>query len=57
MERNMSGKTLCKWKKASYEKEIKTFSNAVLPPKYFCAKCGRVASKKKWLCEPTALKI
>lgn len=53
----MSGKTLCKWKKASYEKEIKTFSNAVLPPKYFCAKCGRVASKKKWLCEPTALKI
>jgi hypothetical protein len=27
----------------------------VAEPTHFCTECGRVASKKKWLCEPARL--
>lgn len=56
----MSGKnksSICKWSKDEFEDRRKTFSDIVLPPKYYCRKCGRVAAKKKWLCKPESLSL
>ncbi|MGD8394958.1 MAG: hypothetical protein PVF43_05745 [Candidatus Eiseniibacteriota bacterium] len=47
--------TLCDWKKDQYTKDLKKLKEIVRNPRYVCTKCGRAASKKKWLCSPTAL--
>ncbi len=49
-------KRMCKLKKDYVEKHLEDFSDAVLPAAYACKGCGRVASKKKYLCKPIALK-
>lgn len=46
-------KTLCGWNKSDIKR--KHILKIVDPPKYFCRDCGRVANKKKWLCEPKKL--
>jgi hypothetical protein len=48
-------KGLCKWKRAEYREQKKLLHQIVAKPKYVCLRCGRVADKKKWLCEPEAL--
>lgn len=48
-------RTLCKWKSGQYEKDRELLARIVAEPVYFCADCGRVAAKKKWLCEPVRL--
>jgi len=47
------GKTLCGWKKSDYTPE--NLLKVVSQPKFFCEDCGRVAKKKKYLCEPKRL--
>ncbi len=45
---------LCDWK-AEHLKDLDTYRELVLDPRYVCRKCGRVAHKKKWLCKPVSL--
>ena len=52
----MSDITLCKWEKTDIKKDFKKISTMVDKPKYLCKNCARTANKKKWLCEPKALK-
>jgi hypothetical protein len=47
---------LCKWKKSEYAEQFKLLRTIVAQPKYACMRCGRVADKKKYLCEPEPLK-
>jgi hypothetical protein len=46
-------KTLCGWKKS--DRKAKYLLKIVEPSTYFCKDCGRIANKKKWLCEPKKL--
>lgn len=48
-------KVLCKWKRNEYSEQKKLLRRIVAKPRYICLRCGRVADKKKWLCEPEAL--
>jgi len=50
---NISDKTLCGWKKTDLK--AKYLLPVVEPAIYFCKDCGRIANKKKWLCEPKKL--
>jgi hypothetical protein len=54
-EKGRATGTLCKWKAGQYEKYREQLVVIVTEPAYFCTDCGRVAAKKKWLCEPTRL--
>ena len=49
-------KRMCSVKKGFIEKEPDAFIKAASPAKFFCKKCLRVASKKKYLCKPEPLK-
>jgi hypothetical protein len=53
--RAAENRTLCKWKPGQYEKERELLARIVAEPVFFCTDCGRVAAKKKWLCEPERL--
>ncbi len=48
-------KVLCKWKRDDYTRDFEHLVKIVASPHYVCEKCGRVADKKKWLCEPRPL--
>jgi hypothetical protein len=48
-------KGLCEWKRSEYREKLKLLRTIVARPKSVCLKCGRVADKKKWLCEPEPL--
>lgn len=48
-------KGLCKWKRAEYREQKKLLRQIVSRPRYVCLRCGRVADKKKLLCEPESL--
>ena len=56
-EKKMAKKTkeLCKWKQQDIIKKLDKYSSIVSRPKFVCAKCGRVADKKKWLHKPVEL--
>ena len=47
--------TLCEIKKKDIVREIDRIQRMVAEPEYICGKCLRSASKKKFLCKPTAL--
>jgi hypothetical protein len=49
-------KELCKWKKKDVGKNFGQFEDIVKNAKYVCKSCGWVATKKKWLHKPTAIK-
>ena len=49
-------KALCKWKQEDISNKLDKYSDIVRSPKFVCAKCGRVADKKKWLHKPVALR-
>ena len=48
-------KHLCKWKKKERNEKLKSYQKIVVPPRFECRNCGRVASGKKWLCDPARL--
>lgn len=43
-------KTLCERKK-DLKHDLDAYVQLVCPARFVCAKCGRVANKKKYLCE------
>lgn len=47
--------TLCSWKKSEYTAD--KLLPVVMDPKVYCEKCGRIARKKKYLCEPKPLSL
>jgi len=47
-------KTLCKRKKAM-EKDPAAYAKLIDRPRFLCKECGRVANKKKYVCEPQKL--
>lgn len=53
--RGPEARTLCHWKPGQYDKERELLAKIVGEPVFYCADCGRVAAKKKWLCEPARL--
>jgi hypothetical protein len=49
-------KTLCDIKHREYIKsKFDTYRDLIHPGKYVCKNCGRVAVKKKYLCNPKKL--
>lgn len=48
-------KRMCGVKKGFVEDEKDAFRDAVSPAKFYCRKCLRVASRKKYLCKPEPL--
>ncbi len=46
---------LCAWKKEERVEKLDSYRAMVKKPKFICTNCGRVAAKKKWLCEPISL--
>jgi hypothetical protein len=51
----MAKKTLCDWKPKARLKKLARYSRLVENPRYLCESCGRVAGKKKYLCQPHKL--
>jgi len=49
------GKTLCDWSKQDRLKNLTEYTGIVKKPKFMCETCGRVANKKKNLCDPHKL--
>ena len=49
-------KELCKWKKKDVSEDFGKFAGIIKNPKFVCKKCGWVATQKKWLHKPTAIK-
>lgn len=47
------GNTICGWHRS--ELKAKYLLEVLDHPQYFCKECGRVANKKKYLCEPKNL--
>ena len=56
-ERSVADKTreLCKWKSDAIAENLPTIVKIVSEPAYVCLKCGRAATKRKWLCKPEKL--
>jgi hypothetical protein len=48
-------KNLCKWEKDERIKHLEDYRKIVKKAVYMCENCGRVATKKKWLCDPYRL--
>ncbi len=50
-------KKLCKLaKKEMPSDDCQKYLNCILPAKFLCTKCGRVARKKDFLCKPEKIK-
>lgn len=50
-------KELCDWSKDDFARHFDKLQEIVAEPQYVCTKCGRAASKKKWLCKAKKLQI
>ena len=48
-------KNMCKWDSDAIKKDAAEFRKIVKKPKYYCAKCGRVADSDKRLCKAEKL--
>ncbi len=48
-------KSMCKWKSDDIKKKTVEFCKIVKKPKFYCAKCGRVADSDKKLCKAEKL--
>ena len=49
-------KTLCQLKEENFiKKDLKEYKKMVRNGRYVCKSCGRVARKKKFLCNPVEL--
>jgi hypothetical protein len=47
-------RTLCE-RKRDLKHDLDAYVQLVCPANFVCAKCGRAASKKKYLCEPVRI--
>jgi len=48
-----SERTICKLvKDKTLKNHLREFLELVKDPRYYCSKCGRIAHKKRNLCEP-----
>ena len=45
-------RTLCEYKKDEIKDELDELKKIVVPAKYICKKCARVASDEEYLCKP-----
>lgn len=45
-------KKMCKWKKKDISDHLQDYVAQVTPVAYVCAKCGRVACKRTYVCKP-----
>ena len=48
-------KSICKWDKDDIKDELDKLKEIVLPPRFICRKCGRVAKESVYLCKPVEL--
>jgi hypothetical protein len=48
-------KTICKWDKDEIKDDLDKLKDIVMPPKFICRKCGRVAKDSDYLCKPVGL--
>ena len=48
--------TLCKLDKHDIEENMQDIVSVVSEPKFICRKCARVATNKKYLCQPVKIK-
>jgi hypothetical protein len=48
--------TLCKLDKHDMEERMLDIVSLVSEPKFICRKCARVATNKKYLCQPVKIK-
>jgi hypothetical protein len=48
-------KSICKWDKDEIKDDLDKLKDIVIPPKFICLKCGRVAKKGDYLCKPEEL--
>lgn len=47
----MSKKSMCKWDSKEIEEKKDKFLSKIIDAKYYCKKCGRVATKDSNLCK------
>jgi len=53
----MTKETLCKLISNDFHKEKESdFKKILKGSKYYCKRCGRAASRKKFLCKPAKIK-
>lgn len=48
-------KHLCKWDKDEIKDDLDKLKGIVVPPRFICRKCGRVAKESGYLCKPVEL--
>jgi hypothetical protein len=48
-------KRLCKWDKDDIDKDLAKLKELVVPARFICRKCGRVARESGSLCKPVEL--
>jgi hypothetical protein len=48
-------KRLCKWDKDAIEGGLDKLREIVVPARFICRRCGRVAKKSDYLCKPVEL--
>ena len=48
-------KPLCKWDKDDIKENLDRLKTLVVPPRFICGKCGRVATERGYLCKPVEL--
>ncbi len=49
-------KEICEWSQAELEEHFDQLRKIVSKPAFVCNKCGRVAKRKKWLCQAKKLR-
>ncbi len=50
-------KTLCDWSKKDLEKHAERLAEIVVPPRFYCRKCARVANQADVLCKAEKLPV
>lgn len=54
-EQKKSGRRLCKWDKDEIDKDLDKLKELVVPARFICRRCGRVAKESGSLCKPVTL--
>jgi len=54
-EQKQDGKRLCKWDKDDIDEKLDKLKGIVVPARFICRKCGRVAKESGYLCKPAEL--
>ncbi len=51
----MGRKKLCEWSRGDLKEKPAKYARLVMPPRYVCGSCGRVAADTDRLCKPVRL--